>query len=45
MCLLLEVFIGNKKGFVLLLCRSPSQSPDEFYDFYFFTRSTPVKHK
>ena len=34
-CLLLEVFIGNKKGFVLSLYRSPSQSQDEFYDFLF----------
>ena len=34
-CLLLEVFIGNKKGFVLSLYRSPSQSQEEFYDFLF----------
>ena len=27
-CLLLEVFIGNKKGFVLSLYRSPSQSQE-----------------
>ena len=34
-CLLLEVFIGNKKGFVLSLYRSPSQSQEEFYDLLF----------
>ena len=34
-CLLLEVFIGNKKGFVLSLYRSPSQLEEEFYDFLF----------
>ena len=34
-CLLLEVFIGNKKGFVLSLYRSLSQSREEFYDFLF----------
>ena len=34
-CLLLEVFIGNKKGFVLSLYRSPSLSQEEFYDFLF----------
>ena len=43
-CLLLEVFIGNKKGFVLSLYRSPSQSQEEFYDFFAFARPTPVKH-
>ena len=31
--LLLEVFIGNKKGFVLSLYRSSGQSQDEFCDF------------
>ena len=34
-CLLLEVFIGNKKGFVLSLYRSQSQSQEEFYEFLF----------
>ena len=34
-CLLLEVFIGNKKRFVLSLYRSPSQSQEGFYDFLF----------
>ena len=34
-CLPLEFFIGNKKGFVLSLYRSPSQSEEEFYDFLF----------
>ena len=34
-CLLLELFIGNKKGFVSSLYRSPSQSQEEFYDFLF----------
>ena len=33
-CLLL-VFIGNNKGFVLSLYRSPSQSQEKFYDFLF----------
>ena len=42
-CLLLEVFIGNKKTFVLSLYNSSVQSQEEFYDF-FFTRPTPVKH-
>ena len=39
-----EVFIGNKKRFVLSLYRSPSQSQEEFYDFFAFARPTPVKH-
>ena len=34
-CLLLQVFIANKKGFVLSLYRSPNQSQEEFYDFLF----------
>ena len=34
-CLLLEIFIGNKRGFVLSLYRSPSQSQEEFYDLLF----------
>ena len=34
-CLLLEIFIGNKRGFVLSLYRSPSQSQEQFYDFLF----------
>ena len=34
-CLLREAFTGNKKGFLLLLYRSPSQSQEEFYDFLF----------
>ena len=42
-CLLLEVFIGNKKTFVLSLYNSSVQSQEEFYDF-FFTRPIPVKH-
>ena len=40
-CLLLEVFIGNKKGFVLSLHRSPSQ---RVLWFFVFTKLTPVKH-
>ena len=32
---LLEVFIGNEKGFVLSLSTSPSQSQVEFHDFLF----------
>ena len=40
-CLLLEVFIGNKKGFVLSLYRSPSQSQEEFYDFLFSPDQLP----
>ena len=34
-CLLLEVFIGNKKGFVLSIHRSPSQLEEQFCDFLF----------
>ena len=34
-CLLLKVFIGNKKGFTLSLHRSPNQSQEELYDFLF----------
>ena len=33
-CLLLEVFNGNKKGFVLSLYRSPSQSKEELFCFH-----------
>ena len=34
-CLLREGFTGNKKGFLLLLYKSPSQPQEEFYDFLF----------
>ena len=34
-CFLLEVFIENKKGFVLSPHKSPCQSQEEFYDFLF----------
>ena len=38
-CLLLEVFIGNKKRFVLSLYRPPSQTQDEFYHFLFLLKT------
>lgn len=34
-CLLLEVFIENKEGFVLSVYRSPRQCQDKFYDVLF----------
>ena len=41
-CLLLDVFIGNKKGFALSLYRSQSQSQKEFC-FLFLISHSPVK--
>ena len=32
-CLILEISINNKKGYVVSLYRSPSQTPDEFDSF------------
>ena len=34
-CLLLDVFIDNKKGSILSIYRSTSQSKEKFYDFLF----------
>ena len=28
-CLILEIFVNNKKGYIVSLYRSPSQTPDE----------------
>ena len=34
-CLLCEVTIENKKSYIVVLCRSPSQTASEFHDFQY----------